>query len=216
MFIAAGGDIERAGRASRPELARDRATRRRHRQDAARSAVERLLRQGARRPLLALVRARPLRQRYELEGIDYPPATSAGPSAATSACFIDLRRRRALPIDADRAGCSRSTTRPTSMARIADDELKGIGFLFEYPLNGARRPVTMALAAVAGAGAPPRRRRPRAGCASASSVPATTRPRCCCPISSGDRGRAGEVATATSLSADERARQVRLQARLDR
>jgi hypothetical protein len=63
----------------------------RHRQVQAGPALERLLREGARPPVLTLLRARSLRPRYELDGIDYPAGyvrwTERATSTASSTCW---------------------------------------------------------------------------------------------------------------------------------
>ena len=65
IFLTAGGNTNQPVEVA-AELARDRARDRRHRQVQARPALDRLLREGARRPVLPLLRARPLRP--ELRG----------------------------------------------------------------------------------------------------------------------------------------------------
>ena len=90
VFLAAGGDsngpVEVAAR-----LARDRARVVDIGKTRLDLPVERLLREGARRPLLAVLRAGSLRRpRTSSRASTTRPATSAGPSGATSACFLDL------------------------------------------------------------------------------------------------------------------------------
>ncbi len=63
--------VQRAGRAGRPTGPRPGPCRR-HRQDPARPAVERLLREGARRPVLPLLRAGPLRRPLRARGHRLP------------------------------------------------------------------------------------------------------------------------------------------------
>ena len=90
VFLAAGGDsngpVELAAR-----LARDRGPGRRHRQGPPRPAVERLLREGARRPLLPLLRARAATTTAtSCEGIDYPVGYVRWTERRNLACFLDL------------------------------------------------------------------------------------------------------------------------------
>ena len=68
--------------------------RRRHRQDAPGLAVERLLRQGTRRPLLPVVRPGRYDDRYELDGIDYPAGYVRWTERRNLECFLDLHRAR--------------------------------------------------------------------------------------------------------------------------
>ena len=105
----------------------------RHRQDQARPALERVLREGARRSLLALVRTGPLRRPYELEGIDYPAGYVRWTERRNLACFIDLLARGELDLSSLVSG-----TFPVEQAvdvydRLSSGDLHGVGFLFEYP-----------------------------------------------------------------------------------
>ena len=107
---------------------------RRHRQAQARPAVERLLRQGARRPLLPVVRSRPLRRRLRARGPRLPRRLrpvdrAAEPRSASSTCS-PARRCRSTCSSPSR---SRSTEAADVYGRLAAGELHGVGFLFEYP-----------------------------------------------------------------------------------
>ena len=94
---------------------------RRHRQVPARSAVERLLRQGARRPLLALVRARAATTTgTSSKASTTRPATCAGPSAATSRASSTCVERDALRLDLLVSGRFPVERPPRSYAQLAD------------------------------------------------------------------------------------------------
>ena len=154
--------LQRAGRARRPPGPRPR-PRRRHRQDPARPAVERLLREGARRPVLALLRARAATTTATSSRASTTrPATCAGPSAATSSasstCSPAARstsQSLVSGIHPDRRRRRRSTS------SCATGALRGVGFLLRVPpARGAattRSPTTATAALRRHAG----RRRPR-------------------------------------------------------
>ena len=160
---------------------------RRHRQDQARPAVERLLREGARRPLLAVLRARPLRRPLRARRASTtPPATSGGPSAATSRRFLDLvaggpagrvcAGLRRAPIDEATDGLRRAGGRARSResgtcSQYPDAEQAAAAGVAPQRRPGAAR------GTVASARSGPRVARS----GSASSERATTPPRCCCP-----------------------------------
>ena len=83
VFLAAGGNTQRPGRGGGEARPGPRPGRR-HRQDEARPAVERLLREGARRPVLPVLRAGPVRQplrarRHRLPGRVRPLDREAEP-----------------------------------------------------------------------------------------------------------------------------------------
>ena len=179
--------------------------RRRHRQVQARPALERLLREGAGPAVLPVLRPGTLRQRYEVEGSTTRSGTSAGPNGATwLASWTSWHQGRSTPSPWCRA-CSRSTDAVEVYERLGNDDLTGVGFLFEYGEPEGPDPAAHV------AGQPERRRRSRApiscrhgaarcqpgrSSASGSSGPATMRPRCCSRISwvtqryrAGQRGR---------------------------
>ena len=109
-----GRRVERSGAHRGPDRARP-GTRRRHREDESRSPVERVLRQGARRPLLALVRARvATTTATSSRASTTRRATCAGRngaiSRASSTSWNAVRSRSSC----SSPGPSRSTTRPTS------------------------------------------------------------------------------------------------------
>ncbi len=130
--------IQRPGRAGGPPRAGP-GPRRRHRQDPPRPAVERLLREGARRPLLAVLRARslrrPLRARRHrlprrLRALDRAPQPRVLPRPAR-------RRARSTSPRSCRAR-TRSTTRPRSTTSCAPGRCAGWASCFEYPRRRRR------------------------------------------------------------------------------
>ena len=154
--------------------------------------------------------------RYELDGIDYPAGYVRWTERRNLGCFLDLiarehDRRRAAASPA----CSRSSDADEGLRRTSPTgTLPGIGFLLRVPGTTdarAAHPATRRQPAPR----PPARPAPRpaaaARCASASSAPATTPRRCCCRTCAGSTTCGWpHVATTRSLSAAERAAQVRL------
>ncbi len=141
---------------------------RRHRQDQARPAVERLLREGARRPVLAVLRPRPLRRPLRARGRRLPRGLRALDRAAQPRLLPrpdrgrrDRRRARWSP----RSVRSRTPRRRTSELRTG--ALEGVGFLLEYPRHGG-----LPRAARTGGGARARRSSPCAGTAPGRDQPA--------------------------------------------
>ena len=128
------GPVEVAAR-----LARDRARVVDIGKTPARPALERLLREGARRPVLPLVRPGPLRRpATSCEGIDYPAGYVRWTERRNLACFLDLlaggigRRRRRW------SRASTRSRRPVDVYdRLGAGALRGVGFLLELP--GRRR-----------------------------------------------------------------------------
>ena len=125
--------VQRPGRGGRPAGPRP-GPGGRHRQAEAGPAVERLLRQGARRPLLPVLRPGPLRRQLRARGRRLPgrlrPLDRAPqPRSASSTCS---------PGRPCRSTCWSPASFPVTEAadvygRLRAGELHGVGFLFEYP-----------------------------------------------------------------------------------
>lgn len=98
-----------AGRAGRPALPGPRPGRR-HRQVPAGPAVERVLREGAGRPVLAQLRPGRYDPEYELEGRDYPIGYVRWTERRNLACFLDLMARGRVDVDPRRPTSPTSTT----------------------------------------------------------------------------------------------------------
>ena len=130
--------------------------------------------------------------RYELEGIDYPAGYVRWTERRNLACFLDLLAEGSVDVASLVSGVhpveeAADGLRPSwRRARCT-----GVGFLLSYGhpttrRRGAARPDAQPPA--------PARSRGRAGapagdrqrCGSASSAPATTRPRCCCRTCASD------------------------------
>ena len=194
----------------------------RHRQDQARPAVERLLREGARRPVLAVLRARsvrrPLRARGDrlprgLRPLDRAPQPRLLPRPARRASSVDVASL-VSGIHPDRG-----RRRRLRQAR-ATGSLRGIGFLLVLRRRPAAeprastRPVTPRTPDVPApaplASADGRRTVP----GSASSAPATTPARCCCPTCATTPASSwSSVATTQVAVRGQRAAQVRVRRR---
>ena len=183
VFLVAGGKsngpVELAAK-----LARDRATVVDIGKMQARPAVERLLREGAGRPVLPVLRSRPLRRPVRARGHRLPGRLRA----------LD---RAAQPGVLPRPGGPQATSRSsrwspdlpvTDAAKVYGDlsagALKAVGFLFEYPApdretrQARRQRWSAPLRPPAGEGG--RNGQAPSGSPSASSAPATTPRRCCC------------------------------------
>ena len=137
VFLAAGGTSNgpvetRCAAGAGPR------TGRRHRQDQAGPAVERLLREGARRPVLPLVRARPLRRRdTSSTGSTTRSATSAGPNAATCACFLDLLATESIDVASLISGVPAIEDAAGVYEELRTGALHGVGFLLRVPASGS-------------------------------------------------------------------------------
>ena len=184
--------------------------------------MERLLREGARRPVLALLRSRPLRRPVRARGHRLPRGLRALDRAAQPPV---LPRPAVDGLDRGRLARlrhpSRRRRRRRSTSSCATATLAWRGTSSSTEGAGARRcrPVgagSSGTGAVAGASPAPGRpaaaghgaeaRCPTAAtgqrCGSASSARAATRPRCCCRTSRSDPGATlATVATTRSLSA---------------
>ncbi len=106
---------------------------RRHRQVQARLAVERLLREGARPPVLPLVRTGPLRPQLRGRRNRLPGrATCDGRSGAIStASSMPWPERRSIPSRSS-PGSFPSRDAPSVYEQLSTGVLQGVGFLFEY------------------------------------------------------------------------------------
>jgi predicted dehydrogenase len=80
--------------------------------------------------------------RYELDGIDYPPGYVRWTERRNLACFVDLLERDALHLDLLVSGSFPVGDAADVYGRIAAHTLTGIGFLFEYPSPHAVRTAT--------------------------------------------------------------------------
>ena len=189
------GRLQRAGRAGGP-AGPGPGHGRRHRQDPARPAVERLLREGARRPVLAVLRAGPVRRPLRARGHRLPRGLRAVDRAPQPRLLPRPDRRRR-----DRRGVP-GLRRPSDRGRGGDrtrscapERWKASGSCSSTRVR--RTPTNR----------PTRRRRTRTGelslrrrragsgparpvartYGSASSAPATTPRRCCCRTSRATR-----------------------------
>lgn len=82
--------------------------------------------------------------RYELEGVDYPAGYVRWTERRNLACFVDLVRGGNLGLDALVSGVFPVTEAVDVYERLKEGQLRGVGFLFEYPEradadNGASR-----------------------------------------------------------------------------
>lgn len=71
--------------------------------------------------------------RYELDGIDYPPAYVRWTERRNLACFLDLVADGTVDLTPLVAGVHPIDQAPTVYERLRTGDLSGIGFLFEYP-----------------------------------------------------------------------------------
>ena len=162
-------------------------TRRRHRQDPPRPAVERVLREGARRPVLTLLRPRPLRRPVRARRHRLPRRLRALDRAAQPRLLPrpprrwDRRRQHAGVRHPTHRGC-RGRLRGAGQRRPA-----GGGLPLRVPegrcsprRKGSVGPGSPAPCRRRGADLAAPRHRPSG---SASSAPAATRRRCCCRTS---------------------------------
>jgi predicted dehydrogenase/threonine dehydrogenase-like Zn-dependent dehydrogenase len=84
--------------------------------------------------------------RYELDGIDYPPGYVRWTERRNLACFVDLLARDLLDVESLVSGTFPIDAAPEVYARLASGALGGVGFLFEYP--GLRATVTPRVAPI--------------------------------------------------------------------
>ena len=142
VFLAAGRVVERAGR-DRGEAGPGPRPRRRHRQDPAGPAVERLLRQGARRPLLPVLRSRAVRRPlraggHRLPGGLRPLDRAAQPRVlprplAHKEIEVETAGHRGLP-----GGAGDHRLRRPGLRRRA-----AVGVLLEYPAPAGGQPAAL-------------------------------------------------------------------------
>ncbi len=71
--------------------------------------------------------------RYELEGVDYPPAYVRWTERRNLACFLDLLARGAVDVGPLVSGVHPIGDAAQVYAGLREGSLRGIGFLFEYP-----------------------------------------------------------------------------------
>ncbi len=71
--------------------------------------------------------------RYELEGVDYPPGYVRWTERRNLSCFLDLAARGTLSLDLLASQTFAVEEAPDVYARLRAGELEGVGFLFEYP-----------------------------------------------------------------------------------
>jgi predicted dehydrogenase len=71
--------------------------------------------------------------RYELEGVDYPPAYVRWTERRNMACFLDLVARAELSLDPLVSAVFPIDEAADVYRRLKEGELPGVGFLFEYP-----------------------------------------------------------------------------------
>jgi threonine dehydrogenase-like Zn-dependent dehydrogenase len=173
--------VERSGRGCRPPGPGP-GPRGRHRQDAARPAVERLLRQGAGRPVLPVVRARSVRPTYELEGVDYPAGYVRWTERRNLASFLDLVAAGSVDVTTLIDGIHPIEEAEDVYRRLGDGSLRGIGFLLSYPEVDLSAPLERTLRTPSAVPAAARSGQRRSSATSRIGFigPATTPPRCCC------------------------------------
>jgi predicted dehydrogenase/threonine dehydrogenase-like Zn-dependent dehydrogenase len=71
--------------------------------------------------------------RYEIDGIDYPAGYVRWTERRNLACFLDLVGQGKLPLDTLLSEIFPVTEAVSVYERLDSGELKGVGFLFEYP-----------------------------------------------------------------------------------
>jgi predicted dehydrogenase/threonine dehydrogenase-like Zn-dependent dehydrogenase len=71
--------------------------------------------------------------RYEVDGIDYPPAYVRWTERRNLACFVDLLERRLVDVEPLVSGTFPIDAAPDVYARMTSGAVDGVGFLFEYP-----------------------------------------------------------------------------------
>jgi predicted dehydrogenase/threonine dehydrogenase-like Zn-dependent dehydrogenase len=81
--------------------------------------------------------------RYEIEGIDYPPGYVRWTERRNLASFLDLVGRRKLDLEPLVSAVFPVTSAVDVYERLNAGELRGVGFLFEYP-DDARAPESWA------------------------------------------------------------------------
>lgn len=85
--------------------------------------------------------------RYELEGVDYPPGYVRWTERRNLGCFLDLVARGQLRLDALVSGVFPLDAAVEVYTRLKSGDLTGVGFLFEYPereveaITAEKRPV---------------------------------------------------------------------------
>ena len=158
----------------------------RHWQDAARPALERLLRQGARCPASRgptgwVV----IHVSYELEGIDYPAGYVRWTERRNLACFLDLLVDGSVDVASLISGVHQVEEAADVYNRLGEGSLKGVGFLLAYgdPADAATFSRTLHVPPPAQAkSASPRRRSPSAVRLGFICKRETMPPPCCCRI----------------------------------
>ncbi|MEA2827766.1 MAG: hypothetical protein QOG43_2205 [Actinomycetota bacterium] len=70
---------------------------------------------------------------YELDGVDYPPGYVRWTERRNLACFLDLIARGDLDLDRLVSGVFPLTEAESVYERMNAGDLRGLGFLFEYP-----------------------------------------------------------------------------------
>ncbi len=72
-------------------------------------------------------------ERYEIDGVDYPPGYVRWTERRNLACFLDLVARRGVDLDPLVSGVFPIADAVGVYDKLAAGELRGVGFLFSYP-----------------------------------------------------------------------------------
>jgi predicted dehydrogenase/threonine dehydrogenase-like Zn-dependent dehydrogenase len=96
---------------------------------------------------------------YELEGVDYPVGYVRWTERRNLHCFLDLLARRSLAVDLLVSEAFPVTDAADVYGRLRSGQLRGVGFLFEYP-DAETAPSAMSWSAGTPARAPGRSGRP--------------------------------------------------------
>ena len=129
---------------------------RRHRQDETGPALDRVLRQGAGRPVLPVLRPGRYDDRYELDGIDYPVGYVRWTEKRNLESFLDLVARHEIEVSTLISGVFPFADAAEVYADLKSGELKAVGVLLEYPVPAEDAPAPRDEPLLPGAKAPAR------------------------------------------------------------
>jgi predicted dehydrogenase/threonine dehydrogenase-like Zn-dependent dehydrogenase len=82
--------------------------------------------------------------RYELDGVDYPPGYVRWTERRNLACFLELVAHGDVQLDALVSGVYPVEEAADVYQRLGAGEMKGVGFLFQYPERPPSRPRAVA------------------------------------------------------------------------
>jgi predicted dehydrogenase/threonine dehydrogenase-like Zn-dependent dehydrogenase len=77
-------------------------------------------------------------ERYELEGVDYPPGYVRWTERRNLECFLDLLARKEIEVETLVSGIFPMAEAAQVYADLKSGELKAVGVLLEYPAGGER------------------------------------------------------------------------------